>query len=203
MMTRLAGMAAAALAAVIIAACTASSGTHTQPAPSSLSGGSLTSRSSPTPSDKPVDSRVHAATIAYIAFTNAVQHADENPMDVSREQAIKAHAIDPALANEGGHLVGFRTEGIAWSGHPPAARVSVAAVDPAAQPYPIVVLVDCPTVSGSWKPYDVKTHQQVPVTYPKGSAPPPHASTATVVSYHSRWVVQKTVTNVTKTCAPS
>lgn len=68
--------------------------------------------------------------------------------------------------------------------------------------YPTVTLTDCPTVSGSWQPYIVKTHKSVPVTYPPGSAKPPHAVTAKVIYYRSHWLVQSTTTNVKKTCAP-
>lgn len=188
--------------------CTSSSGTHMQsPAPStpsssmSPSSPSVSSTSSPSSSDpRPSDGK--AAAAAYTAFALAAKYAERKPSDLARRKALAAHAIEPALTNEAGSLVSYAANNIVWAGTPPTPRVRVITVLPASKPYPTVTLRDCPTAAPTWKPYDSKTHKVVPVQFPGSKAPPPHAVTVTVVYYKSRWMVQKTVTQVTKTCAP-
>lgn len=148
------------------------------------------------------DPRSKAAAAAYSAFVAASYAAERKPTDLALVGALNVRAVDPALATEGEHLLGYRNSGIAWAGQPPKPRVSVQAIT-ATSVYPTVTLNDCPTVSSSWKPYLVKSHKAVPITYPKGSAKPPHAIEAKVIFYKNRWMVQSTTTNVKKTCAPS
>lgn len=99
-------------------------------------------------------------------------------------------------------MVSYAANDIAWSGTAPSPRVKVVSVAAAAKPYPTVTLRDCPTAAPTWKPYNIKTHKVVPVKYPGSTAPPPHAVTATVIYFKSHWMVQRTVTAVTKTCVP-
>ncbi|PZS32188.1 MAG: hypothetical protein DLM61_07270 [Pseudonocardiales bacterium] len=198
---------AAAVSMLGLAACTSSTGTHTQSPPSSSASGSSTASESssppPTGTSPTVSPTEKAAVAAYVAFRTAAHNAEKNPADTAREAALKAYAVDPALGHEGGSLISYVTGDIAWGGTPPAARVSVTAVQPASKPYPMVTLRDCPTAAPSWKPYNIKTHKPVPVQFPGSTAPPPHAITATVIYYRSRWLVQTSVTEVKKTCAPS
>lgn len=195
--------------ALALSACTSSGGGHpttssTRPSSTTPSNGTSapTSKhpSTTTSTSPPPDPRSTAATAAYLAFEKASRDAERKPGDHTRRKGLRAHAVDPALSTEVGHLVGFASAGYAWFGQPPRPRVNVKSIDPG-NPYTVVTLVDCPTVSTSWKPYVVKGHQPVPVTYPSGSAKPPHALTATVIHYKSRWMVQKVVTDVRHTCA--
>ena len=196
----------AAASLMTLAACD-SSGTHTQSlnpsAPSSQPGRSSSSSDSPSPSQSdPRPAEGKAATAAYTAFAMASRNAERRPTDLGRRKALAAHAIEPALTNEAASLVSYAANDIAWSGTAPSPRVRVVSVDPAAKPYPSVTLRDCPTAAPTWKPYNIKTHEVVPVKYPGSTAPPPHAVTATVVYFKSHWMVQRTVTEVKKTCAP-
>lgn len=197
-----------AVSTMVLAACTSSTGTHTQspPPPSSSNAPSTTPQSSspaPISTSPNVSPTEKAAIAAYVAFRAAAHNAEKKPTDTSREAALKTYAVDPALGHEGGSLISYLTGDIAWGGTPPGARVRVTAVQPAAKPYPMVTLRDCPTAAPSWKPYNIKTHKPVSVKFPGSTAPPPHAITATVIYYRSRWVVQTSVTEVKKTCAPS
>lgn len=96
----------------------------------------------------------------------------------------------------------YAANNIIWSGTAPTPRVTVVTASPGGKPYPTVMLRDCPTAAPTWKPYNAKTHKVIPVKFPGSNAPPPHAVTVAVVFYKSRWMVRKTVTEVTKTCAP-
>lgn len=201
---------AVASAAVALTACSGSTGTHTQSGPPSSSLASTSASPTPTSTSTAPSSAVTtpapagaAAVAAYVAFRAAAHNAEKKPTDTARENALKAYAVDPALGHEGGSLISYVTGDIAWGGTPPSPRVSVSAVEPAAKPYPTVTLRDCPTPAPSWKPYNIKTHKPVSVTFPGSTAPPPHAITATVIYYRSRWLVQTSVTEVKKTCVPS
>lgn len=198
-----------AVGALIIAACSGSTGMHLEsPSPTSTgrstsSDASPTSPPTPTMSSPTVDPRVRAATSAYVAFDAAVHFAEKRPSDQSRFKAIKAHAVDPALAREGADLFRYQRGGVAFKGTPPPPRVSVKAIHLDARPYPAVALVDCPSLSSTWNLYTVKGHKLVPTTVPKGAAKPPYALTVAVIFYKSRWMVHGTRLNVRKTCAPS
>lgn len=202
---------AVAIGAVALTACTSSTGTHTQsgPPPSSSASTSASPTTSPSSSADPSSStptaapQGTAALAAYTAFQTASRNAEKRPSDLSRRKAIAAHSIEPALTNEAAGLLSYSVNDIAWLGTPPSPRAKILALQLGAAPYPTVTLRDCPTAAPSWKPYNIKTHKPVPVKFPGSTAPPPHAVTATVVYYHSQWVVQKTVTEVKKTCAPS
>lgn len=201
---------AIASAAIALTACSGSTGTHTQSGPPSNSSAS-TSASQPPPSSSAAPSssvttaapQGGAALAAYTAFQTASRNAEKRPSDLSLRKVIAAHSIEPALTNEAAGLLSYSVNDIAWLGTPPSPRAKILALQLGATPYPTVTLKDCPTAAPSWKPYNIKTHQPVPVKFPGSTAPPPHAITATVVYYHSQWVVQKTVTEVKKTCAPS
>lgn len=217
MSRRLLAEATVVCSALALTACSSSSGTHTQsysPPPTHPSSSpsspsrdpSMSADSSspaPTSTSPSVSPTEQAAVAAYVAFRAAAHNAEKKPTDTALENALKAYAVDPALGHEGGSLISYVTGDIAWGGTPPAARVSVSAVKPAANPYPMVTLRDCPTAAPSWKPYNIKTHKPVSVEFPGSKAPPPHAITATVIYYRSRWLVQTSVTEVKKTCAPS
>jgi hypothetical protein len=172
--------------------------TQSSATPSTVTSSTSVTPSSTSPGDDP---RGKAAAAAYLAFINASHAAERNPANGNLLNAVRAAAVDPALAVEGEHLFGYRTSGIAWSGQPPVSRLTVEKISDGAAP--AVTLVDCPTLSPSWQPYLLSTHKPVPVTFPPGSAKPPHATTARVIYYKSRWMVQSTTTEVKATCTPS
>lgn len=193
----------AAVSALGLAACTSSTGTHTQSVPPSASS-TPTKPSPPTPpsSSSTVSPQGEAATAAYVEFAKASRLAEEAPGDQKRFTAVKAHAVDPALGNEGVTLFNYQRAGIAFKGQPPAPRVKVKLLGPDTKPYPTATLVDCPTVSSTWMAYDTKTHQVVPIKFPGETAKPPHPTTANLIYYAGRWAVQKITTDVRQTCAP-
>ncbi len=192
---------------LVLAACS-STGTHTQsPPPTSSppsSSSTLPQSSSPAPtSGSPsIAPQEKAAMTAYIAFAKASRSAEEQPSDKSRFNSVRAHAVDPALANEGETLFNYQRANIAFKGQPPSPRVSVMVLAPAAKPYPTATVIDCPTISSRWKAYDTKTHNVVPIKYPGETAKPPHPTTANLIYYGGRWAVQKITTDVRQTCAP-
>lgn len=158
--------------------------------------------SKPNTSSPGPDPRGQAATAAYLAFVAASHAAEQHPAKLSLEQALSRYAVDPALATEGEHIFGYRQAGIAWRGTPPTSRVNVKAIS-TMESRTAATLSDCPTVSATWEPYFIKTNKRVPVTYPPGSAKPPHATTATVIYYKHHWMVQKMTTDVKHTCSAS
>lgn len=198
---------AVASAAIALTACSGSTGTHAQSGPPPTSSAS-TSPSPTSPSSSPGPStsvatpvpQGTAAVAAYIAFAIASRAAEERPDDQQRFAKIKAHAVDPALANEGLTLFNYQRANIAFMGKPPLPRVHVGQVKAAAKPYPTATVVDCPALSATWKAYDTKTHKVVPITYPGQTAKPPHATTAQLIYYGGRWAVQKITTDVRRTC---
>ncbi len=199
---------AVASAAIALTACSGSTGTHTHSGPPSSSSASTSASPTPAPSSPEPSSTVTtpapegtAAVAAYTAFAVASRAAEERPGDQQRFTTIKAHAVDPALANEGLTLFNYQRANIAFIGKPPTPRVRVEQVDAAAKPYPTATVVDCPANSATWKAYDTKTHKVVPITYPGQTAKPPHATTAQLIYYGGRWAVQTITTDVRHTCA--
>jgi hypothetical protein len=188
-----------------LVACTSSTG-GTDPSTSSNSptptGTAPTSStpvtSTPPSSPAPTASQTKAALAAYSAFTNAVNQAQRKPGRVSK--ALALHAIDPALGTARGVLTQFQVSNIEWHGTPPASRTRVLSAKPAATPYPTVTIVDCPTVSTTWRPFNSKTGKPVKTVKPKVA--PPWATTATVALYKGKWMVQTEKTDMTRTCAP-
>lgn len=213
-------MARRAFAAVVIVpallttlvACTSSSGgsdpskslsmstTFSSPSPSSapVSSSPSTSTSTPSASSPTTTSQTKAALAAYAAFTNAVNEAQRKPAQVSK--ALTLYAIDPALGTARGVLTQFQVSDIEWRGTPPASRTRVVSARPTATPSPTVTLVDCPTVSNTWRPFNSKTGKPVKTVKPKVA--PPWATTATITLYKGKWMVQTEKTDMARTCAP-
>ena len=205
-----------AAVAVLLTACSGSSETTDSTTSASASSSKPSSRPAVTTSTAPPrsvapttskpsttsprqDPRGKAATAAYLAFVSASNDAERKPTDQSRVAAIKAHTVDPALAEEGENLFQFREQNIEWRGTPPASRVQVKAVD-ASGTRPTVTIIDCPTISNTWRPYDASTGRPLKLVAPK--VPPPWATTATVIYYRGRWMVQTAKVNMSRTCAP-
>lgn len=192
-----------------VAGCTSSSGGDPSRSPSTTkSVTSTAATSSPVSSPgtsssapstaPPADPRSKAALAAYNAFVSASDTAERDPSRISK--LLPRYAIDPALGTEQGLLTQFQVNNIQWRGTPPTSRARVVKTGFAATPYPNVTVVDCPTVSSSWRPYDTKTGKPLPLVKPKVA--PPWATTATVALYKGKWVVQTTKTDMTRTCKP-
>ena len=196
---------------VALAACTSSGGddpTTSASSPSSVTSsgaqtGTATAPSStaPTTASSSVATpppQTKAALAAYTAFTNATNEAQRTPSRVSKQLA--QYAIDPALGTARGVLTQFQVSNIEWHGTPPSSRTRVVKNNPTAQPYPTVTVVDCPTVSNTWRPFNTKTGKPVKTVQPKVA--PPWATTATIAFYKGKWMVQIEKTDMTRTCTP-
>lgn len=171
----------------------------TSATPSSAAPSASAPPTTPTATSAPPDAG-RPALLAYLRYRQAFNAAEEEPSSAPRRFALARISTDPQRQRDGAMLVQNRINHVAWRGTPPRSRAKVTHSNFHARPYPIVVVRDCPTVSATWTPYLTTTGKTVPVTYPKGSAHPPYAFTATVVKYRSRWVVQKVTMYLRKTC---
>lgn len=209
--TRRSAITASLLLAALIAlgGCTSSGGTDPSSVPPSSPGSSSISAlsnpptssapSSPTTTSSGTDPRGKAATRAYLAFVAASFNAERKPTDQSRIAAIKAHAVDPALVQEGEDLFQYRQSHIEWRGTPPSSRVSLGSVNFSGT-YPTVTLVDCPTVSKTWRPYDTRTGKPLKLVPPKVA--PPWPTNAKIIYYRGNWMVQTAKADMSRTCKP-
>src|SRR5439155_17626381 len=119
-----------------------------------------------------------AAANAYRAFNDALNEGLRDPSS-NYAGTIAAHSVDPARETADSNIASFRLSHIAFRGTPPKPRIKITGSHLSATPWPTVTLIDCPTVSGTWKAVNTKTGQPAPTTYPSGSAKPPHAIEAT------------------------
>lgn len=193
---------------LVLTACTSSSGL---PSPTSSNPGQpSTSGTSPAPSTSAPDPKtssssttspaaVTAAERAYTAYLADTYAAERSPGRNHAAQ-LKAHAVDPALGTIEALLTKLQLAGIANRGTPPRPRVRVTKQDLGAHPWPVVTLVDCPTVSPSWVAYDVTTGKPVKVV--PNPVKPPYAITAMVIKYKGRWMVSETTVDRKHTCTP-
>ena len=157
----------------------------------------VTRSSSPAPGE---DRHAIAANAAYLSFVKSSDAAERSPARRAGSRSLANYAIDPALGTAQSQLIDFGVHGIEWRGTPPSSRTRVTTVDYGAQPYPTVSLVDCPTVSDTWRPYAVSTGKPLKLVTPKVA--PPWATAVTVVLYKSRWMVRTANTDMTRTCQP-
>lgn len=201
-----------ALAAAVVGCSSSNSGHGHASAsdPSSLPASTPTSSSDPSTSTAPTTTPASSehpdptgpAIAAYLRYRSIVNAVDRTPSSTRLLNELAAITVDPQQGTDGRTLLQYRLNHLVWRGTPPRPRASVTESRLEAKPYPTVVVRDCPTASASWKPYDTTENKPVPVQYPKGSAHPPFAITATVVDYKSHWVVAKVTTYMRKTCAP-
>jgi hypothetical protein len=164
------------------------------PTPTTSSSAPITSTSSPT------DTGTSAAAVAaYNRWAKATYEAERSP-GKNHNQQLSALAVDPALGTFQGFLSQLQIAGIANRGTSPRPRAKAIAGDLSAQPYPTVTVVDCPTVSASWKPYNVQTGKPVKVV--PNPVKPPYAVTAKVIKFKDKWVVDQTKADRNHTCSP-
>ena len=192
---RVASLASVAGCAFAFVACTGSEQPRDS-VPSSQSS-SLTSPSRPSP-----DETAAGAVTAYQAFWRTAINAQRRPVaagsDYPRDADVARFSFDPVRSAYRGFIAGLAAQGVQFRGTPPAPRVSVISVEPAAAPYPLVRLRDCQTPAPDWNEYLVATGKQVPRATPK--VPPPYEITAKVIFHEGRWGVQSTTTHSSRTC---
>jgi hypothetical protein len=143
----------------------------------------------------------HAAVQAYLAFRAVSYQAERAPEDyITWLGKLNATAVDPARTDEEHKL--FQDRALAWAyrGTPPTSRTSVQTIALDAKPYPSVIVADCPTVSATWRVFDIKKNKPLQEVFPSGTAKPPYPTTATVIYSQSHWTVQQINTDVRRTC---
>jgi len=187
------------------AACTsskpkASDSPSTSPPSTSPTKTSTSPTASPTPT---VDPTARPAVAAYMAFDAATNVAQQHPFNPGSSTPpagadFTKYSFDPTKTSLLQFVGALAHAGEAYRGTPPAARITITAINLAAKPYPVVTLVNCPTLAPTWHAYDVKTGQQVPDQ--KTKAPLPNPITVEVIQYQGHWGV-RTVTPEAKTCA--
>jgi hypothetical protein len=137
---------------------------------------------------------------AYQHFVDAGNTAERTPSKIANSKALSSFAIDPALGSEQSDITNFQLQNIEWRGTPPVTRARVMKTNFAAKPYSAVTIVDCPTVSSTWRPFNTQTGKPLKLVKPKVA--PPWATTATVVLYRGKWMVQTEKTDMNRTCTP-
>ena len=156
----------------------------------------------PASSVTPSDDASHAAVLAYLAFRTVSYRAEMAPDDYTTWLGkLNATAVDPARTDEEQKLFQDRALPWAYRGTPPASRTSVQTIALDAKPYPSVVIADCPTVSATWRVFDIKKNKPLRQVFPSGTSKPPYPTTATVIYYRSHWTVQQVNTDMRRTCS--
>lgn len=155
---------------------------------------------SPTPT---IDPQAEPAVDAYLAFDAATNLAQQHPFNPGTSTPPSSadftkYSFDPAKTSLLQFVGALAGAGEAYRGSPPIARITITAINLAAKPYPVVTLVNCPTLASTWHAYLVTTGQQVPDQ--KTKAPLPNPIAVEVIQYQGRWGV-RTVTPEATTCA--
>jgi hypothetical protein len=162
---------------------------------------SPTSRPTPT-----IDPKAQPAVSAYMNFVAARAEALRNPPKFGQTYLPAADftrfAFDPARSKANLSIVSLGEQGLLYKGDPGRPRVSGAALEIDAKPYPKVVLWDCPTPTPTWRIYDAKTGKDMTLPPPPGTQPTPYLSTVEVIYYQGRWGVSKIDADTSRTCTP-
>lgn len=157
----------------------------------------------PSTSDAQTDPAAAAAVTAfthYITATYNAQRAPRQPGQSYRAAAnFPSYSFDPIRTQENAYISSLAAGGEAFRGTPPTPRVKVVRTDPQAEPYPMVVLTNCPTPAPTWVAYDTRTGE--PVAYTKAKVPPPYLAIVTVILYEGHWGVQKISVDTGRTCS--
>lgn len=196
--------AAAVLGVVLgLAACSGSNG-DPKPTPPSTSVGLLPPVSA-SQTDAPATSaptrspEEKAAVTSYLNLVAASNSAYEDPEGVSAK-SFAEFAVDPALGVILNDVTNLQLSSYEFRGVPPVSRITISHSDLGAKPYPFVVLVDCPTVSTTWKVYSQATGKPVQVV--SQEIDPPYATTNEMVHIRERWVLRTTSVDRSRTCSP-
>jgi hypothetical protein len=198
----------ATLCAVVLtgAACSSSSGTHTQSlSPSPTDSGSLPPSKSTGPSSPPSSSGVATPTVtppaqdavdAYIAFYNASTAADRDPAHADLA-ALNRYLSGKALNLFDGIYASMRKAGLAYRGSPPNPRVKVSSVLGSTA----VFLSSCPLASSSdpYVEYHVATGKPVATGTPR-TPPPPYLLTLPMKKVAGHWKLTDVLQDTSKTC---
>jgi hypothetical protein len=164
-----------------------------------------TSAASPTSNPSPtIDPKAQRAVEAYMNFVAARDEALQHPRKLG--ESYEPHAdftrfsFDPAQGEADASIVSLGEQGLLFKGDPGRPRVNVAAIEPDAKPYPMVVLKDCPTPTPTWRIYDAKSGKDVTLPLPSGTQPTPYLSTVQVIYFQGRWGVSKIDADTSRTC---
>jgi hypothetical protein len=167
--------------------------------PTTSATSSLTS--SPTPT---IDPKAQPAVDAYMNFVAARAEALKSPRKLGSNYLPKEDftrfSFDPVRGQANTSIVSLSEQGLLFKGDPGHPRVNVAAYEPDAKPYPMVVLKDCPTPTPTWRIYDAKTGKDVTLPLPTGTQPTPYLSTVEVIYFQGRWGVSKIDADTSRTC---
>jgi len=161
--------------------------------------------SPPSSSQTPtIDPKAQPAVSAFLSFVAARAEALRNPPKLGQGYLpaadITRFAFDPARGEANASVVSLGEQGLLFKGDPGRPRVSVAAIEPDAKPYPTVVLKDCPTPTPTWRIYDAKTGKDMTLPPPPGTKPTPYLSTVEVIYYQGHWGVTKIDADTSRTC---
>ena len=173
--------------------------TSSSPTSTSPSATKASPTTSPTPT---IDPQAQPAATAYMNFMAAAAKAQENPPAIGVGYApdadITKYSFDPLQHQYNLYISDLQAQGVAFKGTPPIPRVTVSAINLAAEPYPTVILADCPTPAPSWKAYD--STGKVVADKP-GTVPPPHKTVVQMINYGGHWGVYKSTPDASKTCS--
>jgi hypothetical protein len=195
--------AAFTLTVLATAACGGGDGAVKPTATKAPTSSSMTSSpaSSPTPT---IDPKAQLAVEAYLNFVTALAEASKSPRKLGQSYLPAADftkfSFDPVRGQANASIASLSEHGQLFKGDPGRPRVSVAAIELDATPYPKVVLKDCPTPTPTWRIYDAKTGKAMAMTLPPGTKPTPYLSTVEVIYYQGRWGVSKINADTSRTC---
>jgi hypothetical protein len=140
--------------------------------------------------------------VAYEEFTKAAIAAQQKPLAEAKAYPKAAdftrYSFDPVQAEYEAATRQLSLAKTEFRGTPPVSHVSVTAIEPDANPWPMVTLSDCRTGQDGWRAFDTRTGKPVAEQVPSS---PASRSTVTVIYYHQRWGVNTIVSNPTPSCA--
>lgn len=175
------------------------------------------------PASPTIDPAAQPAVNAYLTYRKFVIDAQRAPgaWAASSRMWYRSYSFDPVRSQTDAYLHNLVGEKeVDFRGTPPQAHVSVVSVDLGAEPYPMVVLSDCPAPYDDWKAYEItwelvqeETYTAVPGTVvPSLSSPypPPYRLTVEVIYKNGypeiddgqgrRWGVATITADKSQTC---
>lgn len=185
---------------------TASCGGAVKPTATKAPTGDLMTSSATSSPASTIDPKARPAVTAFLNFVVARAEALRNPRKLGQPIPLAADftkfAFDPVRGQANASIVSLSEQGLLFKGDPGRPRVSVAAIEIDAKPYPKVVLKDCPTPTPTWRIYDAKTGKDMTLPPPSGTQPTPYLSTVEVIFYQGRWGVSTIDADTSRTCTP-
>jgi len=174
------------------------------PTPSKAPTSSPMTSSSTNSAAPTIDAKARPAVTAFLDFVAARAEALRSPRRLGQPIPLAADfrkfAFDPVRGQADASILSLSEQGLLFKGDPGHPRVSVAAIETDARPYPKVILKDCPTPTPTWRIYDAKTGKDMTLPLPPGTKPTPYLSTVEVIYYQGRWGVSKIDADTSRTC---